>query len=112
MLSPACKAMVHATWRPNLPVCLASRSNGLACGAPPLASGFCWAHDPNVTARRDEARRAGGRNKRRTVRAARHVPEELAALRSVLFGTLGDLRAGRIEARQATALATVSMALL
>jgi hypothetical protein len=50
----------------TLRTCKAGKQDGSPCGSPPLLDGdFCYMHSPEHAAEMQEARRAGGLNKRR-----------------------------------------------
>lgn len=42
--------------------CKAKTASGLACQANPGSSGYCWAHDPALAAKRAIAHKRGGEN--------------------------------------------------
>jgi hypothetical protein len=79
---------------------------------PARPSGYCFAHDEALAQTREAARSRGGTNKRNAARAGKLMPPELQALRGALFSTLADVRAGRLGAAQANAIANVSTAIL
>jgi Family of unknown function (DUF5763) len=47
--------------------CKAKTTNGEPCAAKPNASGYCFAHDPELARKRTQARKLGGRNRRRVL---------------------------------------------
>jgi uncharacterized protein DUF5763 len=84
--------------------CKALKTDGKPCKAPPTKNGLCYFH-----ANPDQARvlgQKGGRKNRYQVTDV-VVPERItgAALGTVLDRTLGELLAGRLDPRVATAVA-------
>lgn len=92
--------------------CAAKRKDGQPCLAPALESGFCFAHDPARKADRDAARRRGGANSAKIVRLRGLVPPRLQPVYDMLERALREVHDGDISSRQATAMASVSRAMV
>ena len=89
--------------------CVAQRSDGEACsGRPVQGTDRCFAHHPEAR----EWRRKGGRRSSNAARAASRLSPDLAAVSRMLFDTLGEVHDGTLGPRQATAMSTVSAALI
>ena len=92
--------------------CQATRKDGQPCTVRALpGSAWCFAHDPNRAAQRDEARRKGGRGKARVARAEKLVPASLRPTLSLLFTALEETHAGELDAKQAQAMAALAGAI-
>ena len=70
------------------------------------------AHDPALADKRQEARRAGGHNSARAKRLGRLVPPRLMAVYDTLELALGQVYKGEIDARVATAMASLAGAMV
>ncbi len=88
--------------------CGAIKLDGTNCGGIPLASGLCWAHDPAVRDRADEARRRGGQNKSTIIRATRRMPKDLKDLGSRLLEAFEAVNNGEIPPDRAHAMARLA----
>ncbi len=73
------------------PPCQAQRRDGQACGGVAGPSGFCFAHDPELAARRKEGNRQGGQNKDTTRRLTKLVPSSLKPVLETLFTALDEV---------------------
>jgi hypothetical protein len=85
-------------------ICNGVRNDGTACTAKALPDApYCWAHDdrPDAAAKRDAARRLGGRQRSAVRRAIKHLPPEIADAQLNVIELLADTRAGRVQARVA-----------
>ncbi len=95
--------------------CRATRRDGKPCGATRVsASGYCFAHDPALNERREEGRRAGGRNKSTVARATKVLQgdREMGDVLKMLKSALAETYEGTLEARSAKALASLSNAVV
>ena len=93
-------------------ICEAVRKDGEPCQTPVVAdSCWCFAHNPNLAAKRTEARRQGGRNKSRVNRVQRLVPASLKPTIGALFTALEEVHAGTLDPRQAGAMAALAGAI-
>ncbi len=96
--------------------CTSPRADGDPCKADVLPGEvFCFAHHPDMQERRKAGQRRGGKAKSNTARAAklwaavgREIPD--ADLPALLKACIVDVRAGRVEPAQATAIATLAKA--
>ena len=93
------------------PPCQAQRRDGQPCGGVAGPSGYCFAHDPELAARRKEGNRQGGQNKDTTRRLTKLVPSRLKPVLETLFTALDEVHAGDLEPRQATAMAALASAI-
>ncbi len=82
--------------------CAATTASGTRCRMPALrAERFCWAHHPNVAARRTAARKKGAAQRRRVKKAPRQWPAtlrteaDLQALLDVGLAEVRDVRGAR-----------------
>ncbi len=92
--------------------CLATKSNGRPCQAPPSASGYCFAHDPQLRAKTAEARKQGGRNSSNTARARKRMGAELQDIVKMVEAALGGVYKGSLTPQQGSALASLAGAWL
>jgi hypothetical protein len=89
--------------------CAAPRRDGQPCQAP---AGFCFFHDPGLATPRDAARRRGGQNSARIVQLRGLVPRRLIDVYDILENVLGEVRAGKLNPPQASAIASVARAMI
>jgi hypothetical protein len=73
---------------------------------------FCFAHAPELAARRVEARERGGRNRSRMARARAAMPADLSGVLQRLHAALDRLDAGQLEPRIASAMASLAGAIV
>ena len=93
-------------------VCQATRRDGRPCKTPVVAdSCLCFAHNPDLAAKRTEARRQGGRNKARINRVQRLVPASLKPTIAVLFTALEEVHTGGLDPKQGQAMAALAGAI-
>jgi hypothetical protein len=93
-------------------ICEATRKDGQPCTTPIVAdSRFCFAHSPELAAKRAEANRRGGRNKSRANRLQRLVPASLKPTIAALFTALEEVHAGDLDPKQARAMAALAGAI-
>ncbi len=93
-------------------LCRATRKDGSPCRAVATRSGLCLAHDPDLEAKRHQARRQGGYNKARAARLGNLVPPRLQTVYNSLEKALGEVHEGEIDSRVATAMASVAGAMV
>jgi hypothetical protein len=92
--------------------CTATRKDGQPCQTPVVAdSCWCFAHNPDLAAKRTAARRQGGRNKSRVNRVQRLVPASLKPTIGALFEALDEVHAGTLDPRSAGAMAALAGAI-
>ena len=75
-------------------------------------SRYCFAHAPELAARRAEARRRGGQRRSNAVRLRGLVPPRLIPTFDQLETALADVLAGALDPKQATAAAAVARAMV
>ncbi len=93
--------------------CTATRRNGEPCRAQALPERrLCWAHDPQMREKADEARRKGGLHKSSTVRAAKHVPPDMKALARRLMESIDEVHRGELMPDAARAMASLAGAVV
>jgi hypothetical protein len=84
------------------------RADGSPCRAAARPSGYCWAHDPSLSARRDAARRAGGRERSRRAAVLPDAPDlalvSVADAQVIYARTLNDVRQGKLDPRVSNAI--------
>lgn len=89
--------------------CRGTRKDGTRCTAPVMGAGsFCFAHDATKAAERDEARRKGGANSATRQRLDRLVPATLRPMIADLITAMGEVHAGTLDPKQATAMAALA----
>lgn len=99
------------TTNPNQ--CTSTRRDGGRCNAPALPNRpYCFAHDPELQERRQEARKRGGKNRAGIVRLRGLVPPRLLPVYDLLEQALSEVHRGDINPQQATAMAALSRAMV
>ncbi len=99
--------------RSNVKQCVATRKDGQRCTAPAMGiSPFCFAHDPNMSHKREEARRKGGKHKANVVRLRGLVPPRLEKVYDKLETALADVLDGRLSPKQGAAAASIARAMV
>lgn len=92
--------------------CLGVRKDGSPCRATPLPGRrFCWAHDNELSGKRQEAREKGGRNRRTEARLTKLMPASLKPVLEKLMTGLDEVYNGTLEPRQASAMASLAGAI-
>lgn len=92
--------------------CGANRKDGQPCQAPALPeSEYCFAHDPERKADRDEARRRGGQNSSKIIRLRGAVPPRLIPIFDRLESALQETHDGTLEPQRAQAMASLARAM-
>ncbi|MDD5702380.1 MAG: hypothetical protein PHU23_10075 [Dehalococcoidales bacterium] len=93
--------------------CKALKRNGQPCQARALkASEFCFSHDPALSEKRDQARKAGGKNSAKIARLRSLIPPRLVSVYDALEKALKEVHDGTLEPGKATAMATVARAMV
>jgi hypothetical protein len=93
--------------------CTAPKRDGSRCTTRIVGdSSYCFAHDPTLAAKRAEANARGGRNKRRTRRLQRLLPETLKPVVVLLLDAIEEVHRGELAPAQASAIAALSSALV
>lgn len=72
----------------------------------------CFVHEPAMKERRRESSKTGGHNKSTERRTYKRLPSDLRGALDTLYRTLAGLEAGDVEPAKATAIATVSRAIV
>jgi hypothetical protein len=90
--------------------CPIPRKDGSPCRAWPTKSGYCLAHDPALSEKREQARLKGGYGKSRVARAERLLPQELQALDDVLSTVITGVYAGNLLPSQGSSIAALASA--
>ncbi len=85
--------------------CLATRTDGAACGAPPGKRGYCFFHDPERREALLSACSRGG--SRRAVPLPIDRPLEASEARGILVSVLGALLQGALDPNTARAAAYI-----
>ncbi|HVS36841.1 MAG TPA: hypothetical protein VMS17_14875 [Gemmataceae bacterium] len=97
------------------PKCKLARADGTPCRANARpASDFCIFHDPEMTERRAEARRNGGRSRKAAVLSdAEDLPVRSAAdVTALLATTINEVRKGKLDPRIGNAVGYLAGILL
>jgi len=94
------------------PTCTAPTKSGNPCRGRPRESGFCFAHDPSTKDERNAARVKGGENSSRAARLEKLVPSRLSPTFDLLETAMKDVYAGRLDPRQASAMASLAGAMV
>jgi hypothetical protein len=93
--------------------CQGINKQGEACRARPIKGRpYCLKHDPLLANERAGWERAGGKAKSNAARAAKRMPADLQDTLKSLYRTLAALEAGEIEPARASAMASVSRAIV
>ncbi len=75
--------------------CSATRRDGQPCTTQVVGDGrFCFAHSPDLAAKRREAQRRGGQNRATSKRLAKLMPVRLVPVWEQLEQALGDVLTG------------------
>ena len=88
--------------------CPALKKSGEPCTANAGSDGFCIGHSPGAT----EARRKGGFATSRAARAGKLLPARLRPRAEILEKSITDVYEGKLEPRAASAIASLSSALV
>ncbi len=92
--------------------CDGTRKDGRPCEAVAVAGSTCFAHDPARESDRDAARIKGGKNSAKITRMHRLIPPRLLPVYAELEAALGEVHAGVLDPRQATAMAALARAMV
>lgn len=93
--------------------CAGSRKDGSRCTAPVMGSGaFCFAHNPQLAAEREAARKKGGANSAARARLERLVPATLRPMIGALIAAMGEVHEGTLDPKRATAMAALAGAVV
>jgi hypothetical protein len=102
------KERIMRTAGKNAQQCPATKRDGQLCTGRPLASGYCFAHDPAGK----EWRRKGGQQRATPERVDKRLPGRLAPIVSGLEEAFAALRTGDYDPARAHALARLASALI
>ncbi len=92
--------------------CDGVRKDGTPCRAKRLPSSrWCFAHDPALRDKRQEAYAAGGRGKATPQRLQRLIPASLRPVLDKLFLAVDEVHDGTIDPRVAGAMASLAGAI-
>lgn len=98
--------------RSNAKQCAGTRKDGSPCTARVMGAGaYCFAHDPARVAERDQARRKGGQGRATRARLDRLVPATLRPMIGALLDALGEVHAGDLDPKRASAMAALAGAI-
>ncbi len=89
------------------PTCAAPTKSGNPCRRKPRESGYCFSHDPSTKDERDAARVKEGKNSSRAARLEELLPSHLRPMFDGLEAAMKELREGRLDTRQASAMASL-----
>jgi hypothetical protein len=88
--------------------CKSLRKDGQPCQAPATSGEYCPSHDPVLKNRMAEARKLGGQNKSKAVRAQKLMPAHLKPVYGLLAKALLETYHGSLPPAQATALSSLA----
>ncbi len=88
--------------------CMGTSKTGARCTGPATSTGYCIAHDP----RRHEWNIIGGQHSRKGERLAKLLPSSMRPIIDLLNKAAQEVYDGRLDPRQATALASLASALV
>ncbi len=92
--------------------CAGTRKDGMRCTARVMGAGeHCFAHDPAKAAQRDQARRKGGAGRAIRHRLDHLVPATLRPMIGDLLDALGEVHAGTLDPKRASAMAALAGAI-
>ena len=100
---------LHQTDRPT---CSAPTKTGKPCRGSPGESGYCFAHDPATKDKREAARVKGGENSSHAARLEKLLPSRLRPTFDRLEAAMKEVHEGRLDPRQATAMASLTGAMV
>ena len=92
--------------------CKSLARNGEPCRGYALEDGYCFSHSPSLEKKRLEAKARGGRNSSRATRLSGLVPPRLMSVYDRLETALVEVHCGKLESKQATAMAAIARALV
>lgn len=92
--------------------CKAKNKNGQPCRGRARESGYCVGHDPSLDEQRCTGRVKGGENSSRVARLEKLMPRRLCPVFELLEKAIEDVYEGRLDPRQATAMAALAGAMV
>ena len=94
------------------PACPAPTKTGKPCRGRPRESGYCYSHDPSTKDERDAARVKKGKDSSQAAQLEKLLPSHLRPMFDGLEAAMKELSEGRLDTRQASALASLVGAML
>jgi hypothetical protein len=92
--------------------CRGLRKDGSPCRARPLPDRhYCWAHDDDLSGKRQQARKTGGHNKATEKRLNKALPPSLKPILELLMSSVAEVHAGTLDPRQASGMASLASAI-
>ena len=88
--------------------CQATRRDGEPCSAKATIGDYCVGHAPHLEAKRQEARREGGRNKATSRRVEKLLPGRLRPVANLLEMAIKEVHDGDLDPRKALAMASLA----
>ncbi|HEV8489553.1 MAG TPA: DUF5763 domain-containing protein [Candidatus Limnocylindrales bacterium] len=93
------------------PRCKGIKKDGVRCGAFAGRSGFCYFHDPNITAdAKAKTRVLAGRSSSTVSRVQRLMPPRLRSVFDDVVKAMADVQSGALSPTRASALASLATA--
>jgi hypothetical protein len=87
-------------------LCTAIRANGEPCAARARPGKvLCFAHDPELQARAEQARRTGGQNRSNLNRASARMPRDMKSLGERILAAFDRVETGELDPARAHAMA-------
>jgi Family of unknown function (DUF5763) len=91
----------------NQRVCVGTRKDGQPCQAGATPDGYCFAHSPALRERTAAARRAGGHNSSRTVRARKLVSKDTRGIATLLEEAMEAVAGRKLAPSRGSAIASL-----
>ncbi len=92
--------------------CRGLRKDGNPCRARPLPDRhFCWAHDDDLSGKRQQAHKTGGHNKSTQMRLKKAIPASLKPILELLMSSVSEVHEGTLDPRKASAMAGLASAI-
>ena len=93
--------------------CKSTKKDGTPCQGLAVNSGdYCFSHEPELLAKRNEARARGGQNSAKIVRLRGLVPPRLLEVYATLEVALAEVHSGSLNPAQAGAMASIARAMV
>ena len=87
--------------------CKSSTKSGNPCRRKPRESGYCYSHDPATKDKREAARVKEGKDSSQAAQLEKLLPSHLRPMFDGLEAAMKELSEGRLDTRQASALASL-----
>jgi len=88
--------------------CRATTKDGRRCRGAARASGYCFAHDPDLQQSRQDGQARGGQNKSTVARVTKLMPTSLKPVLTKLMSALDEVHDGSLDPRQGSTMASIA----